>query len=46
VLSGATDTMRAVREEIFGPILAVLPFDSEEEVVACANATPFGLGAA
>ncbi|NKJ44416.1 aldehyde dehydrogenase family protein [Novosphingobium sp. SG720] len=45
VLSGATDTMRAVREEIFGPILAVLPFDSEEEVVTRANATPFGLGA-
>lgn len=45
VLSGATDAMRAVREEIFGPILAVLPFDSEEEVVARANATPFGLGA-
>lgn len=45
VLSGASDTMRAVREEIFGPILAVLPFDSEEEVVTRANATPFGLGA-
>ncbi|WP_066552396.1 aldehyde dehydrogenase family protein [Croceicoccus bisphenolivorans] len=45
VLSGATDTMRAVREEIFGPILAVLPFDDEDEVVTRANATPFGLGA-
>ncbi|MBC2665188.1 aldehyde dehydrogenase family protein [Novosphingobium flavum] len=45
VLSGATDQMRAVREEIFGPILAVLPFDHEDEVIQRANATPFGLGA-
>ncbi len=45
VLVGAHDDMRAVREEIFGPILATLPFDSEEEVVSRANATEFGLGA-
>ncbi|SFG00380.1 aldehyde dehydrogenase (acceptor) [Novosphingobium sp. CF614] len=45
VLIDARDDMRAVREEIFGPILATLPFDAEEEVIARANATEFGLGA-
>lgn len=45
VLVEARDDMRAVREEIFGPILATLPFDSEDEVIARANATEFGLGA-
>ncbi|MCW2392675.1 aldehyde dehydrogenase (NAD+) [Sphingobium sp. B1D7B] len=45
VLVDAHDEMRAVREEIFGPILATLPFDSEDEVIARANATQFGLGA-
>jgi acyl-CoA reductase-like NAD-dependent aldehyde dehydrogenase len=34
------------REEVFGPVLAVLPFDTEEEAVAIANATPFGLAGA
>jgi 4-(gamma-glutamylamino)butanal dehydrogenase len=33
------------REEIFGPVLAVIPFDSEEEAVALANATDYGLAA-
>ena len=37
------DTMRIAREEIFGPVACVLPFDSDEEVVARANATSFGL---
>jgi aldehyde dehydrogenase (NAD+) len=32
------------REEIFGPVLAVLPYDDEEEAVAIANETPYGLG--
>jgi aldehyde dehydrogenase (NAD+) len=45
VLAGATDDMRAVREEIFGPVLATLAFDDEAEVTRRANATPFGLGA-
>ncbi|RZF63273.1 aldehyde dehydrogenase family protein [Sphingomonas populi] len=45
VLAGATDTMRAVREEIFGPVVAILPFDDEAEVIARANDTPYGLGA-
>jgi aldehyde dehydrogenase (NAD+) len=45
VLVYARDDMRAVREEIFGPILATLPFDTEAEAIARANATEFGLGA-
>jgi betaine-aldehyde dehydrogenase len=37
--------MTIVREEIFGPVMAVLDFDSEEEVLTRANATEFGLAA-
>ena len=43
VFAGASDSMRAVREEIFGPVVSVLPFDSEEEVLERANNTPYGL---
>ncbi|HUN47826.1 MAG TPA: betaine-aldehyde dehydrogenase [Stellaceae bacterium] len=39
------DDMAIVREEIFGPVMSVLEFDDEEEVVARANATEFGLAA-
>ena len=39
------DDMAIVREEIFGPVMSVLEFDSEEDVVARANATEFGLAA-
>ena len=35
--------MRVVQEEIFGPVLVVVPFDDEEEAVALANGTDFGL---
>jgi betaine-aldehyde dehydrogenase len=45
VFDGCHDDMRIVREEIFGPVMTVLEFDSEEEVVARANATEFGLSA-
>ena len=38
--------MSIVREEIFGPVMTVLEFDDEDEVVARANATEFGLSAA
>ncbi|HNP55853.1 MAG TPA: aldehyde dehydrogenase family protein [Gordonia sp. (in: high G+C Gram-positive bacteria)] len=34
-----------VTDEIFGPVLAVIPFDSEEEAIALANDTPYGLAA-
>ena len=37
--------MTIAREEIFGPVACVLDFESEEEVIARANATPFGLAA-
>jgi acyl-CoA reductase-like NAD-dependent aldehyde dehydrogenase len=35
--------MRIAQEEIFGPVVAVIPFDTEEEAIRLANATPFGL---
>ena len=35
--------MRIFREEIFGPVLTVTPFDSEEEAIALANDTDYGL---
>jgi gamma-glutamyl-gamma-aminobutyraldehyde dehydrogenase len=37
--------MKIAREEIFGPVLAVLPVDSDEEAVAVANDTVYGLAA-
>ena len=37
--------MTIAREEIFGPVLSVIPFKSEEEAIAIANDTPFGLAA-
>ncbi|MET8980591.1 aldehyde dehydrogenase family protein [Streptomyces sp. NPDC004539] len=43
VLADCTNAMRAVREEIFGPVVAVLPFDDEEEAVALANDSDYGL---
>jgi betaine-aldehyde dehydrogenase len=45
VLDGARPDMRAVREEIFGPVVAVLTFRDEAEAVAMANDTPYGLSA-
>jgi betaine-aldehyde dehydrogenase len=39
------DDMAIVREEIFGPVMSVLEFEDEEEVIARANATEFGLAA-
>jgi betaine-aldehyde dehydrogenase len=38
--------MRIAREEIFGPVLAVIPFDTEEEAIRIANDTDYGLAAA
>ncbi len=45
VFAGCNDDMAIVREEIFGPVLSLLSFKEEEEVIARANATPFGLSA-
>ncbi len=46
VFTGCTDDMAVVREEIFGPVMAVLAFTDEAEVVERANATEFGLAGA
>ncbi|KAF7203829.1 aldehyde dehydrogenase family 9 member A1 [Nothobranchius furzeri] len=43
VLDNCRDDMTCVKEEIFGPVMSVLPFDTEEEVVQRANNTTFGL---
>ena len=43
VITGADPAMRVVREEIFGPVLSVLRFGTEDEAVALANDTPYGL---
>ena len=45
VFTDVTDTMRIAREEIFGPVMSVLKFSDEDEVVERANATEFGLAA-
>lgn len=45
VFADVSDEMTLAREEVFGPVMAVLDFDSEEEAVARANATEFGLAA-
>lgn len=45
VFTDCTDDMRIVREEIFGPVMSILTFDSEEEVIHRANATHYGLAA-
>jgi aldehyde dehydrogenase (NAD+) len=45
VFADVRDDMRIAREEIFGPVLCAMPFDTIDEVIARANDTPFGLGA-
>ena len=45
VFSDVNNSMRIAREEIFGPVLAIIPFDDEDEAVAIANDTPYGLAA-
>jgi acyl-CoA reductase-like NAD-dependent aldehyde dehydrogenase len=43
VIAGLTNDAAAVQEEIFGPVLTVQPFDTEDEAVELANSTPYGL---
>ena len=45
IFADVTDDMTIAREEIFGPVLSVLDFDDEDEVIARANATDYGLSA-
>lgn len=45
VLTGVDNSMRVVREEIFGPVASIMPFESEEEVLRLANDTDYGLAA-
>ena len=45
VFADATPDMTIMREEIFGPVLAMMPFDTEDEVIELANDTPYGLAA-
>ena len=45
IFADVNNTMRIAREEIFGPVLAIIPFDTEQEAIAIANDTPYGLAA-
>lgn len=45
VFTDCTDTMQIVQEEIFGPVMSILTYETEDEVIARANATSFGLAA-
>jgi (Z)-2-((N-methylformamido)methylene)-5-hydroxybutyrolactone dehydrogenase len=46
VLTGVKPTMTVACEEVFGPVLSVIPFDTEEEALALANDTRYGLAGA
>ena len=45
VFADATNSMRISQEEIFGPVLVIIPFEDEAEAVSMANDTPYGLAA-
>jgi len=45
VFADVDNSMTIAREEVFGPVLAMIPFESEEEAVSIANDTPYGLSA-
>ncbi|WP_326429265.1 aldehyde dehydrogenase [Stutzerimonas frequens] len=46
IFDGVSNAMKIAQEEIFGPVLSVISFDSAEEAIAIANDTPYGLAAA
>jgi aminomuconate-semialdehyde/2-hydroxymuconate-6-semialdehyde dehydrogenase len=46
IWTGLADDARVIKEEIFGPCCHIRPFDTEQEVIALANDTPYGLAAA
>ncbi|KAG0038131.1 hypothetical protein BGZ82_001000 [Podila clonocystis] len=43
IISGLTPSCRTMREEIFGPVVTIFPFDTEEEVIGYANDSEYGL---
>jgi acyl-CoA reductase-like NAD-dependent aldehyde dehydrogenase len=43
ILTNVNNKMRVAQEEIFGPVVCVIPFESEEEAIRLANDTPYGL---
>ena len=43
IITGLDRNSRCIREEIFGPVVTVIPFDTEEEVIMQANDTHYGL---
>jgi len=44
IFTDVNNDMRIAREEIFGPVLSIIPFETEEEAIAIANDTSYGLG--
>jgi succinate-semialdehyde dehydrogenase/glutarate-semialdehyde dehydrogenase len=45
VVTGVDHSMRIMREEVFGPVIPVMPYETEEEAITLANDSPYGLGA-
>ncbi|KRO93449.1 MAG: aldehyde dehydrogenase [SAR92 bacterium BACL26 MAG-121220-bin70] len=45
IFAGVNNQMAIAREEIFGPVLTMIPFDTEEQAIEIANDTPYGLAA-
>ncbi|WP_426226812.1 aldehyde dehydrogenase family protein [Pararhizobium sp. DWP3-4] len=45
IFADVNNTMRIAREEVFGPVLAIMPFETEEEAIEIANDTNYGLAA-
>ena len=45
VIVGLDEKCRTNQEEIFGPVVTIMPFDTEEQALAFANSTPYGLAA-
>lgn len=45
IFTGVDNKMRIAQEEVFGPVLSVIPFDDEDEAYAIANDSPYGLAA-
>ena len=44
IFTNVSNDMRIAKEEIFGPVLSIIPFESEEEAISIVNDTPYGLG--